>query len=70
MGEKKGFKVKTFTTELKIFQTMKELETLDNQVNRFIIENGVKKVVSVTDTATTDNTGSTIGLIRAVTYEI
>ena len=70
MGEKKGFKVKTFTTDLKIFQTMKELETLDNQVNRFIIENGVKKVVSVTDTATTDNTGATIGLIRAVTYEI
>ena len=70
MGEKKGFKVKTFTTELKIFQTMKELETLDNQVNRFIIENGVKKVVSVTDTATTDNTGATIGLIRVVTYEI
>ncbi len=70
MGEKKGFKVKTFTTELKIFQTMKELETLDNQVNRFIIENGVKKVISVTDTATTDNTGATIGLIRVVTYEI
>jgi hypothetical protein len=70
MGEKKGFKVKTFTTELKIFQTMKELETLDNQVNRFIIENGVKKLVSVTDTATTDNTGATIGLIRVVGYEI
>jgi hypothetical protein len=70
MGEKKGFKVKTFTTELKIFQTMKELETLDSQVNRFIIENGVKKVVSVTDTSTTDNTGATIGLIRVVTYEI
>ena len=70
MGEKKGFKVKTFTTELKIFQTMIELEALDNQVNRFIIENGVKKVVSVTDTATTDNTGATIGLIRVVTYEI
>ena len=41
MGEKKGFRVKTFTTELKIFQTMRELETLDEQVNRFIIENGV-----------------------------
>jgi hypothetical protein len=65
----KGFRVKTFTTELKIFQTMKELETLDNQVNRFIIDHGVKKVVSVTDTATTDNSGATIGLIRVVTYE-
>ena len=70
MGEKKGFRVKTFTTELRIFQTMKELETLDNQVNRFIVENGVKKVVSVTDTATADNTGATIGLIRVVAYEV
>jgi hypothetical protein len=69
MEMKKGFKVKTFTTELKIFQTMKELETLDNQVNRFIIENEVERVISVTDTATTDNTGATIGLIRVITYE-
>ncbi|HSB05784.1 MAG TPA: hypothetical protein VLK23_11370 [Thermodesulfobacteriota bacterium] len=69
MGEKKGWKVKTFTTELKIFQTMKELETLDNQVNQFISENRVKKVISVSDTATTDSNGATIGLIRVLTYE-
>jgi len=69
MGEKKGIKVKTFTTEVKIFQTMKELDALDDQVNRFIIENKVKKVASVSDTATTDNTGATIGLIRVLTYE-
>jgi hypothetical protein len=69
MAEKKRIKVKTFTTEVKIFQTMKELEALDEKVNRFIIENRVKKVVSVSDTATTDNTGSTIGLIRVLTYE-
>jgi hypothetical protein len=65
MGEKKSLKVRTFTTELKIFQTMKELETLDEKVNRFI----VKKVVSVSDATTTDNNGATIGLIRVVTYE-
>jgi hypothetical protein len=70
MAEKKGFRVKTFTTEVKIFQTMKELEALDEKVNRFIIENRVKKVISVSDTATTDNTGATIGLIRVLTYEI
>ena len=70
MAEKKSFKVKTFTTEVKIFQTMKELETLDDRVNRFIAENRVKKVVSVSDTTTTDNTGATIGLIRVLTYEI
>jgi hypothetical protein len=69
MGEKKGWKVKTFTTELKIFQTMKELEALDTQVNQFISENRVKKVISVSDTATTDSSGATIGVIRVLTYE-
>jgi len=69
MGEKKNWKVKTFTTELKIFQTIKELETLDDKINRFIAENKVKKVISVSDTTTADNTGATIGLIRLLTYE-
>jgi hypothetical protein len=66
----KGLKVKTFVTEVKIFQTMKELRDLDDQVNRFIVESGVRKVISVSDTATTDNTGATIGLIRALAYEV
>ena len=70
MEEKKGWKVKTFTTELRIFQTMKELETLDDRVAQFIAENKVKKVASVSDTATTDTNGATIGLIRVLTYEI
>jgi len=67
--KKKGHKVKTFVTEVKIFQAMKELRNLDKQVNRFIAANGVKKVISVSDTATTDNTGATIGLIRVLAYE-
>ena len=70
MGEKKGWKVKTFTTDLRIFQTMKELETLDRQVNQFIAENSLKKVISVSDSVTTDTSGATIGLIRVLTYEI
>ncbi len=70
MAEKKGWGVKTFTTELKIFQTMKELEALDDRVNRFIAENRVKKVVSISDTATTDNSGATIGLVRVLSYEM
>ena len=69
MAAKKNLKVKTFTTELKIFQTMKELDTLDDQVNRFITKNKVKKVISVSDTSTSDDTGATIGLIRVLTYE-
>jgi len=70
MEEKKRWKVKTFTTELRIFQTMKELETLDDRVAQFIAENEVKKVISVSDAATTDTSGATIGLIRVLTYEI
>lgn len=69
MGEKKNWRVKTFATEIKIFQTIRELEVLDGKVNRFIADNKVKKVVSVNDTTTTDNTGATIGLIRVLTYE-
>ena len=72
MAEKekaKGFKVKTFSIEVKIFQTMKELKALDEKVNRFLAGNGVKKVIAVSDTTTTDDTGATIGLIRVVTYE-
>jgi hypothetical protein len=69
MAATKSLKVKTFTTELKIFQTMKELEALDDQVNRFITKNKVKKVISVSDTSTSDDTGATIGLIRVLTYE-
>jgi hypothetical protein len=62
-------KVKTFATELKIFQTMKELYGLDEQVNQFIKEHNITKIVSVSDTCTTDDKGATIGLIRVVAYE-
>jgi len=69
MAEKKKFQVKTFTNELKIFEAMRELAALDDQVNRFIKEKKVKKVIAVSDTTTTDNTGSSIGLIRVLLYE-
>ena len=62
-------KVKTFTNELKIFQTNKELNGLDQQVNDFIKANGIKKIVSISDATTTDDTGATIGIIRALAYE-
>ena len=69
MAAKKKMMVKTFATEVKIFQTMRELEALDEKVNRFVLQNKVKKVLSVSDTTTTDDTGATIGLIRVLTYE-
>ena len=62
-------KVKTFSTPLKIFETVRELDTLDAQVNKFISESRVKSVVSVSDTCTTDASGATIGIVRVVAYE-
>jgi hypothetical protein len=61
--------VKTFTMPLKIFETVRELEALDEQVNKFVKEKGVKRLISASDTCTTDAAGATIGIIRVVTYE-
>ncbi|MBM4349635.1 MAG: hypothetical protein FJ106_07095 [Deltaproteobacteria bacterium] len=69
MGEKKSIKIKTLTTELRIFKTAKELKALDEEVNRFIVKNRVKNVISVSDSTTTDDTGAAIGLIRVLAYE-
>ena len=62
-------KVKTFTVPLKIFQARKELENLDQQVNEFLENQSSVRVVSVSDTHTTDDNGATIGLIRVMAYE-
>jgi hypothetical protein len=61
-------RVKTFTNELKALHAMHELHDLDNQVNQFIEENNVEKVVSVSDSCTSGE-GSTIGIIRVLTYK-
>ena len=62
-------KVKTFTSELKPFHTMRELETLDDQVNAFLKENDIRSVVSVSDTCTADDSGAKIGVIRVIAYQ-
>ena len=62
-------KVKTFASPLRIFQAKKELEDLDAMVNRFVEENNVQKIFSVSDACTTDDTGASIGLIRVIAYE-
>jgi hypothetical protein len=61
-------RVKTFSNELKIFHAMKELTDLDEKVNRFIADNGIQEVIGVSDCATTNDSGMTIGLIRTLTY--
>jgi hypothetical protein len=62
-------KVKTFASPLKIFHAKKELEELDAVVNKFIEDNKVQRVISVSDAPTSDDNGATIGLIRVLTYE-
>jgi len=61
-------RVKTFTSQLKILATMKELNDLDEQVNRFIKDNNIQDIVSVSDSCTSDETGATMGIIRVVAY--
>jgi hypothetical protein len=61
--------VKTLTCPLRIFHAREELENLDKAVNRFVEENKVEQIFSVSDAPTTDNSGATIGLIRVVAYK-
>ena len=62
-------KVKTFSTQIKIFNVIRELEGIDEQVNEFIKAHNIENVISVSDTCTTDDKGATIGVIRVLTYE-
>ncbi len=62
-------KVKTFGEPLQPFKTHKELDELDQRVNRFIQEKNITRVLSVSDATTTDTTGATIGLVRVLVYE-
>ncbi len=47
---------------------MNELQELDDQVNKFIEENSVADVISVSDTCTSGD-GNSCGIIRVLTYE-
>jgi hypothetical protein len=64
------FKVKTFGIPIRPLKTMHELAEIDAKVNAFIEEQAVGRVVCVSDTATTSDTGETIGLIRVLCYEV
>ncbi|MFO7577233.1 MAG: hypothetical protein R6W66_05845 [Pelovirga sp.] len=61
-------KVKTFGEPLEPFRARMEMDELDARVNRFIVDNGIRKIISVSD-STTHEQGSTIGLIRVLVYE-
>ena len=62
-------KVKTFGQVLKIFETHKELHALDEEVNAFLKENNITKVISVSDAVLTGEGGATQGIVRVVAYE-
>ncbi len=62
-------KVKTFSSQLRIFHVKEELDALDKAVNDFIEEKKKKKVVSVSDSSTANVDGGTMSLIRVVDYE-
>jgi hypothetical protein len=62
-------KVKSFGMAIRPLKTMQELKQLDDMVNEFIAGNGIKKVISVSDSSTTDDKGETIGLVRIIAYE-
>jgi hypothetical protein len=64
-----AIKVKSFGMEIRPLKTMQELTQLDDVVNKFIAGNGITRVISVTDSPTTDDKGETIGLVRLLTYE-
>lgn len=64
-----AYKVKSFGMEIRPMKTMRELQQLDDQVNSFLADKNVRKVLSVSDTSATDDSGETIGLIRVVAYE-
>ena len=61
-------KVKTFGEPLEPFKTQRELDELDQRVNAFIREKKIAKVISVSDSTTSED-GSTIGVIRVLVYE-
>jgi len=61
-------KVKTFGEPLQPFKAQRELNQLDERINRFIAENGIKRVLSVSDSGTIED-GNTCGLIRVLVYE-
>ena len=61
-------KVKTFGEPLEPFKAQREMDELDARVNAFLRDHAIKKVISVSDSTTTED-GSTIGLIRVLVYE-
>jgi len=61
-------RIKTFGEPLQPFKARRELDELDERINRFIADNDIRKVISVSDSTTAEE-GNTCGLIRVLVYE-
>ncbi len=62
-------KVKTFTSQIRIFHTIEELSELDRQVNDFLAGGGIRKLVGISDSIVNGDSGQSIGIVRSVAYE-
>jgi hypothetical protein len=62
-------KVKTFTSQIRIFHTIEELAELDERVNAFLAGGAVKRLVGISDALATGDNGQSTGIIRTVAYE-
>jgi hypothetical protein len=63
-------KIRTFTTPIKIFATIRELQELDAAVETFLNDEGASVVHALSDATTAGENGETIGLIRTVAYSV
>ena len=61
-------KVKTFTTPIKVFATVRELAELDETGDGVPQRREGDAVYAVGDSTTTGDNGETIGLMRVVAY--
>lgn len=62
------YKVKTFGTEVEVFQVHQELERLDGEVNAFFGSRPQAELIGVSDMPVTDDAGKTVGMVRVVAY--
>ncbi len=62
------YKVKTFGTDMKMFQVHKELVRLDEEVNGFFAQRPKAELVGASDMPVADDKGATIGMVRVVAY--
>jgi hypothetical protein len=62
-------RVKTFTSQIRIFHTIEELAELDRQVNDFLAAGAIRKLIGVSDSVVGGDQGQAIGIVRTIAYE-